>query len=182
MNSTPHGLRFDHAGGVARDRAIHRQRARMEKVKRPDVQRATGQVDSRRSACFNSQVYVLPFCQSGLRIRHDSIRANTRKRTLPVKDAKSQEVLERFLLGFPGHELSAELAGLQGSVVRRGFLAPSVNVSVEKRSKRADHGDTERLLPVDQILCQYAPGALRIADAVRSRISLNRAGELHAAV
>jgi hypothetical protein len=80
----------------------------MEKVKRPDVQRATGQVDSRRSACFNSQVYVLPFCQSGLRIRHDSIRANTRKRTLPIKDAKSQEVLERFLLGFPGHELSAE--------------------------------------------------------------------------
>jgi beta-N-acetylhexosaminidase len=31
---------------------------------------------------------------------------------LPAKGPKSQEVLERFLLGFPGHELSAELAGL----------------------------------------------------------------------
>jgi beta-N-acetylhexosaminidase len=31
---------------------------------------------------------------------------------LPAKGPKSQEVLERVLLGFPGHELSAELAGL----------------------------------------------------------------------
>ena len=31
---------------------------------------------------------------------------------MPVKGPKSQEVLERFLLGFPGQELSAELAGL----------------------------------------------------------------------
>jgi beta-N-acetylhexosaminidase len=31
---------------------------------------------------------------------------------LPAKRPKSQEVLERFMLGFPGQELSAELAGL----------------------------------------------------------------------
>jgi beta-N-acetylhexosaminidase len=31
---------------------------------------------------------------------------------MPVTGPKSQEVLERFLLGFPGRELSAELAGL----------------------------------------------------------------------
>ena len=34
------------------------------------------------------------------------------KKTLPAKGPKSQEVLGRFLLGFPGHELSAELADL----------------------------------------------------------------------
>jgi beta-N-acetylhexosaminidase len=31
---------------------------------------------------------------------------------LPAQGPKSQEVLERFLLGFPGHELSGELSGL----------------------------------------------------------------------
>jgi beta-N-acetylhexosaminidase len=50
---------------------------------------------------------------------------------LPAKGPKSQEVLERFLLGFPGHELSAELAdllarGLAGvAIYPRNFSAPA---------------------------------------------------------
>ncbi|PYU27501.1 MAG: beta-N-acetylhexosaminidase [Acidobacteria bacterium] len=65
---------------------------------------------------------MLPFCRLAWRLKrvsssdsitaNDIIRATTRKITIAGQGPKSQGVLERFLLGFPGQELSAELTGL----------------------------------------------------------------------
>ena len=48
------GAGFDNARSVAGDRAIHGERAFVKEVKRPNVERAAGQIDARRSTRFNS--------------------------------------------------------------------------------------------------------------------------------
>lgn len=46
-------MRFDRAAGVARDSAIQSHGAIVEEIKRPDVQRSSREVNSRRRSRFN---------------------------------------------------------------------------------------------------------------------------------
>jgi hypothetical protein len=49
-------VHLDGAGCVARDGAIHGDRALVEKVERPDVQRASGEIDSCGCARLDSHL------------------------------------------------------------------------------------------------------------------------------
>src|SRR4029077_937455 len=76
-----------------------------------------GSARSVRRACFprlsktfrkmENMIQIARACRS--RIANHSIGGNTGIDQLPSTQPKSQEVLERFMLGLPGRELSEEL-------------------------------------------------------------------------
>ena len=58
LNPSAPRMHLDRTPRVARDGAIQRERAFVEKVQRPDVQRSSRQIDPRRSLRFDSQLYL----------------------------------------------------------------------------------------------------------------------------
>ena len=72
--------RLNEAGGVAGDGAVHRHRAGMKQVQRPDIQRPSGEIDSRRRFGLDSHLVLhldLPVhrgaCPSGRRVHGEPV-------------------------------------------------------------------------------------------------------------
>src|SRR5215469_1201280 len=85
---------LDHARSVAGDCAVYGKRAFVKQVERPDIQRASGQVDARWRFRFDSQFALFPSAMEALIIsvvRENKIAANARS----IADEQSSQSRNR---------------------------------------------------------------------------------------